>query len=65
MKYWRSPGPLKIGMNIAPLVFVAGLVAFFWPVPFSRFAPYGSWQFVSGVVIWAALGIGFVIVKLR
>jgi hypothetical protein len=52
-------------MNWTPIVIVVGLVAFFWPTPFGRFAPYGSWQFVVGVAIWGGLAVGFVIVKLR
>lgn len=59
MKYWRHPGPMRVGANWA-VVRVAGIVIFgliywFLPLPFSELAPYGSWMFWVSMAFWSGL----------
>jgi protein-S-isoprenylcysteine O-methyltransferase Ste14 len=61
MNYWRHPGKMSVGTNWAAFR-VPGLVIFgviFWllPVPFSRFAPYGSWLFWVSISFWGGLSV--------
>lgn len=73
MNYWRSSGkpsgPYSVGMNWAALKMIAivgiCLIFAYWPLPFSRFAPFGTWQFYVGLGIWTVLIIGAIFAKVR
>jgi hypothetical protein len=68
MKYWRHPGKMSVGTNWAALR-VPGLVIFgviFWllPLPFTRFAPYGSWLFGVSLAFWGGLWVLFIVLSI-
>jgi hypothetical protein len=77
MNYWRHPGKMSVGTNWAAVrkvgrvigCVIGGLIFVLLPLPFSRFAPYGSWLFWVSLAFWGgswvALGVVFFIVKWR
>jgi hypothetical protein len=50
-------GPRCVGIVALLLLFLL------WPSPFGRLAPYGSWQFVVGVVIWVFTIVTIIVEK--
>jgi cobalamin synthase len=52
-----AAGPRGVGIVALLLLFLL------WPSPFGRFAPYGSWQFFVGVVIWVITIVTIIVEK--
>jgi hypothetical protein len=76
MKYWRHPGKMSVGTDWAAVrgvgrvigVVIGGLIFWLLPLPFTRFAPYGSWLFWVSLAFWGGLWvlcIVFFVVKWR
>ena len=61
MKYWRHPGPMSVGTNWAAVrpigAVIFALIFVLLPVPFGRFAPYGSRMFWVSIVFWGGLAV--------